>query len=213
MVCRCVAGSMLVMGLLWPAQARADLHSFSSITNHDPVHVAVGESQMRMSVVAIGRNQVSFRFYNHGPERSSLTDIYFDDAGGTLQELPAVKNGLGVAFTEGGSPADIPGARQGNQIFLAEFDQDSADPTGLGVNPGERLGITFQLADGTSFQDVLDDLAEGSLRIGIQVRGFRGAGSGESFVNRMAVAPLPSALLLGACGLALVGWARRRARP
>jgi len=192
--------------------ARGDLYGFYGITNNNPIHVAVGEAQMRVNVTASSTDQVSFRFYNLGPARSSLTDIYFDDAGGALLDLVHIANTPGVSFSEGASPPQLPGGHNLSPEFFANFDADSNDPAAAnGINPGESLRIMFTLADGFSFQDILDGLADASLRIGIQARNILGPGNRESFVNRTTVVPVPGAFVLGAFGLGLVGWARRRA--
>ena len=85
---------------------------------------------------------------------------------------------------------------------------DSDSPVvAKGVNPGESLGILFNLKDGNNFNDLIAAInlgftspAEtGNLRIGIHVQGFDGGGS-ESFV----MTPEPGSLLLGSIGIGMV---------
>jgi hypothetical protein len=81
------------------------------------------------------------------------------------------------------------------------------------VNPGEELGITYTLQTGQTIDDVLAELADGTLRIGIHVQGYETEGS-EGFVN---VVPEPGALMVFMVGLLTVELtrhsnARRRAR-
>ena len=86
--------------------------------------------------------------------------------------------------------------------FLADSDPP-AQPNG--VNPGEFLTIIFNLINGQTFADVINELdTADELRIGIHVQGFANGGS-ESFVN----VPAPGAL--GVSALAgLVALRRRR---
>ena len=49
----------------------------------------------------------------------------------------------------------------------------------------------FDLKDGKTYSDVLDDLDSGDLRIGIHVQAFE-SGAGESFVNNGPVVPAPA---------------------
>ncbi|NUN98546.1 MAG: PEP-CTERM sorting domain-containing protein, partial [Candidatus Omnitrophica bacterium] len=74
--------------------------------------------------------------------------------------------------------------------------------------PGEWLGVGFNLLSGKTFADVLADIADGDLRIGIHVQGFRNGGS-ESFVNN-GVVPEPATVGLLAAGLLSLAAGRRR---
>lgn len=70
----------------------------------------------------------------------------------------------------------------------------------------EKLGIVFDLESGGTFDQVLSELDDGTLRIGIHVQGYSSGGS-ESFVN----VPVPPAIWLLETGLfGLVAGARRR---
>jgi hypothetical protein len=197
------------------AEATSSTYNFYNITGNSPVDAAAGEMQLSVTISDYGPGQVLFTFHNSGPSAMSITDVYFDD--GSLLALAdlidADQNGgdAGVDFTQDASPADLPG---GGQKFntTAGFSADSDSPMTQqsGVNPGETLGVIFDLQAGLNYSDVISALAlgyeEGGLVIGIHVQGFDGGGS-ESFTTMI---PLPTPALLGLAGLAPVAIRRRR---
>lgn len=179
---------------------------------------AIGEAQLFVELNDLG-TQVEFMFTNTGPFASSITDVYFDD--GTLLGIASITNGPGVEFEQLASPPDLPGGNNLVPPFVTTdgFSADSNPPAQpLGVNPGESLGITFDLMLGGTHADVVDDLATGDLRIGIHVQGFASGGS-QAFVNNGIVdgdgdpdgkIPAPGAIVLGSIGAGIVSWLRRR---
>ena len=108
------------------------------------------------------------------------------------------------------TPGELPGANLANPPFVtsAGFSADAdSPPSHNGVNPGESLGISFELLTGKAFADVISELNHGTLRVGIHVQAFDGGGS-ESFVNTPV--PEPHAAVLFAVGALVVGTATRR---
>jgi len=201
-----IAAVMLAIGT--PAKANVT-YSFVCITNTSSTNAAIGEAQMFVDVSNLGGNNVLFTFRNIGPDASSICDVYFDD--GALLGIASITGSGGVSFSQPATPANLPGGHTVLPPFVTtdEFSADSDPPAQPnGVNPGEWLGITFNLQTGQDFGDVTDDLASGALRIGIHVQAFPNGGS-ESFVNN-GVIPAPGAILLGSIGVGLVGWLRRR---
>ena len=173
--------------LMFAIPAQADdpvMLGFVNITNNNPGDAAIGEAQLFVEVSDPGGDQVLFTFYNVGTEDSSIADVYFDD--GSLLGIASIDDSHpGVSFSQGANPADLPGGNGISPPFEVTegFSADSDPPAQPnGVNPGEWLGILFDLQDGKTFADVLDDLATGALRIGIHVQGFASGGS-ESFIN------------------------------
>ncbi len=214
---------LLALGMLCTSTKAGPTYSFTHIVEPGDGAVqladgAIGEAQMFVELVDLG-SQVEFVFTNIGPELSSITDVYFDD--GTLLGIAYINNTAGlVEFSQLATPPDLPGGNLVVPPFVTTtgFSADSDPPVQpLGVNPGEHLGIVFDLQAGGTHQDVVDDLASGILRIGIHVQGFASGGS-EAFVNNgifdpgngNGVIPAPAAILLGSIGVACVGWLRRR---
>ena len=167
--------------------APAATYQFFDIVADNPVNGAIGEAQLSMVVTDPGAGQVLFTFANAGPEPCSITDVYFDDADeGVLAALANISNTPGsVEFSQYASPSNLPEGETLNPEFITTdgFSADSDSPPPVkGVNPGESLGITFQLAGGMTFQDVIIALNGALLRAGIHVQAFASGGS-ESFVN------------------------------
>lgn len=210
------AGLLTVALLAIPVQA--DLYGFVNITGNSATDAAIGEAQMFVEVTGFGASQVLFTFTNVGPDPSSITDVYFDD--GALIALDGLTDkdddatgafgDAGVDFSPLASPGDLPGGNAISPPFqtTAGFSADS-DPSASsnGVNPGETLGVLFDLVGGKDLGDVISDLDSGALRIGIHVQAFED-GDSESFIN----IPAPSAVVLGMLGLSAVGLIRKR-RP
>src|SRR5262249_35598988 len=111
------------------------------------------------------------------------------------------------------SPPDLPGGNVVGFVTSAGFSADSNPPVQPnGVNPGETLGITFNLQAGRSFSDVTSELASGELRVGVHVQGYANGGS-ESFVNLASPVPEGPILLSLLSGLAVLGVVRRKRQP
>lgn len=215
----------LVLGLFClaavPLQAQVTF-SFDNISANVVADADIGEAQLQVTVSDAG-GQVLFTFTNSGPDASSITAVYFDD--GSLFGIASIDNSdAGVAFTQLASPGNLPSANSASPPFVTTvgFSADSDSPVQPnGVNPGESLGILFDLNGGT-FADVLLELASGDLRIGIKVQGYSGGGS-ESFVNNGPVnggpngpvngVPEPATIFLlgmGLLGVAGVAFTNKR---
>jgi hypothetical protein len=196
------------------------VYHFEAITNSSATNVAIGESQLSMTVsdatalVNDGKAYVDFLFENLGPAACSITQIYWDDgANAVLGAITALFQSAGVDFkTSGVAPPNLPA---GNTV---DFTADAAVGPNApvqpnGVNPGEWLKVRFALLPGKTFSSVTDELnpKDYDLRVGIHVQGFANGGS-ESFV----AVPAPTTLAGGAGLLSVLAvgselWRRRSA--
>lgn len=218
MTIKFIKGIFVFIALAFANVANAITIDFGCITNNDIAggDCAIGEAQLSVEMTDIGGNQVLFTFINSGPVASSIEGVYFDD--GTLLEIASLIDAdegsggdTGVDFTAGtASPPELPGGNTITPAFIttAGFLADSDPAVSLnGVNPGESLGVVFDLITGVTFADTVNALGT-DLRIGIHVIAFDSGGS-ESFVNTLV--PVPAAVWLFGSGLlGLVGVARRR---
>jgi hypothetical protein len=206
--------------LLRVGQAHAIPFGFHNITANNVNDALIGERQLYVDVTDPGLGSVLFTFFNTGPDASAITDVYFDD--GTLLALAGLIDAdegsggdPGVDFSIGASPSNLPGGSEIDPPFSATagFSSDADPPVQPdGVNPGESLGILFDLQAGSDFSEVIAQLSSGALRIGIHVQGFESEGS-ESFVNDPEPIPEPATMLLfgtGLIGLAGVGRTLRK---
>lgn len=209
-ISRHIVGALL-LGAVMTGPAAAASYGFDCITSTTPANCGIGASQLYVDITD----------YNIGADASSIADVYFDD--GTLLGIASVINGAGVSFASPANPGNLPGANNITPAFqtTAGFSADSDAPVQPnGVNPGETVGILFNLQTGKSFADVLNAIGlagnPGGLRIGLHVQGFAGGGS-ESFVNTVGqvMLPVPEAsqwlMLLAGVGLIAARTLRRHA--
>lgn len=196
----CVAVILGALPTLATATPVIETFAFYSITNNDLADAAIGEAQLSIDVTEELADQVLFTFRNTGPEACAISEIYFDD-GTLLGMADIVDSPPGVVFVQGASPVELPGANLIDPPFETAFDflaESVPPPAHKGVNPGEQVGILFGLQPGQTYQNVINELNDGGLRIGLHVIGFDSGGS-ESFVN----VPEPAMIaLLGLGGLA-----------
>ncbi len=185
---------------------------------------AIGEAQLSVTVTDPGGGQVLFTFNNSGPYASRIDQVYFQQNSAILGTFSLIDadDGIGgdprVDFSPGATPGDLPGGELVGFAANMGLTADS-DPTGLsaskpykpGVDPGESLGMLFNLQDSYAYGDVTSGIENGGIRIGLHVQAFANCGS-ESFVtgNGNGAVPAPGAVLLGGLGTGIVGWLRRR---
>ena len=182
-------------------------YSFTRITQNGSVDLA---SQFEMTVNDNGSNQVEFIISNNGPLKSTIFGVYFADGTILGSTMGIDDSGSGVDFAQNFSPSDLPGGGNLNPAFVTtqDFQANKVGAASNGIDPTEWLGITFDLQPGNTYGSVLDDLDDGTLRVGLHVgRLYPDGEESDSFVNTV---PAPGAIVLGGVGIGLVGWLRRR---
>lgn len=155
-----------------------------------------------------GDGVAKFQFFNDSTVDCSITSVYFDD--GTLLGISDITNGPGTYFTQPASPNDLPG---GNELippfettgnFSVEGDPPPAH-NGINNDAGEWVIVTFDLIGDGKLEDVLGELDNETLRIGVHVSSFED-GSSESAVNGV---PEPATICLLGLGAAILRRKRR----
>ncbi len=212
-----LAGVVFLIGAM-PVQA--GVLGFYNISGNNACNAGIGIAQLSVEVTDPGTGQALFTFTNEGPLASSICDVYFDD--GTLLGIASIDDSLsGVSFSQWARPHDLPAGTKADPAFetTVGFSADSDSPVcPNGVDPGEYLGILFNLKTSMGFDDVLADLENRDLRIGIHVQGFPNGGS-ESFINRPYVpggsgggdpVPEPATMLLVGIGLVGLAWSSKK---
>lgn len=192
------------------------IFSFVNITNNNSESAAIGEAQLSVELIDLG-GSTQFVFSNSGPEASSIADIYFDDGINSIFGSPItladIDNSVaGVSFAPGATPGNLPGGNTVSFSTTSGLSADSDSPVQPnGVNPGETVGITLDFADDADFDDLLDEMENGDLRIGLHVQGFDN-GFSEGFINNggTPVVPAPGSLLLAAIGVGSVRLLRQQ---
>lgn len=198
---------------------------FNNISGNNATDAFVGTQQLFVNVTDaqggenLSATQALFKFSNKGPATSSITQIYFDDFATLLGKASIDNTSNDVLFSEiKKNNLNLPAGKSVN--FHADFGVAALSPVQRnGANPGESVGILFNLKPQKTLQNVFSDLTSGNLRLGIHVQGFENGGS-ETFVNKLYVkqpqtepkkVPEPANLVgLGVVAGILVGSQRRK---
>lgn len=225
----------LIAGLTGLGQAEASTLSFFCISKNVANDCSIGQSQFSVDVNSSAKG-VSFTFLNSALSVSSITSVYFDAAKSSLngKRKPKLTDsdgaGKGVTFSLDANPGNLPGGNSikprfktsNDDIFSAEANAGKGGKVAHGVNAAnEWLTMDYSLKAGMTYADVINDLVDGQLRVGIHVTGFKD-GKSASFINnplqqtlpapQVAPVPVPAAAwLMGSGLLGLIGVARRKA--
>lgn len=201
-----ISAVLAVFGMICISNLQASLdtqtYGFYNITNNSTADAGIGESQLSVQVSDCGPELVSFRFSNEGPDDCVITEIYFQD--GSILGFASIDESLpGVDFKEAGSinPKNLPGGKSIMPQFttVTAFSIESLNPgPKWGVGPGEWVEVIYSLQSDRAYANIIEELDNADLRIGIHVQAFEDGGS-ESFIT-----PEPASMvLLGLGGLLL----------
>jgi len=209
--------SLLAVLAFAPVASSTTVAFDQCVTDNNAGDCAIAFDQISLDVTSGGEEQVLFDFANTGSEMLTLARIYFDD--GSLMELLSISNGGGVNFTFDPFPGpnDLPGGENALDQFgnpdpfvttLGFLSGATAPPPTNGLEPGENLVLTFELAGGQTIDNILAELGDGTLRVGVHLINFASGGS-----ESLTTIPEPGTfamLGLGILGLGVI--ARRRDR-
>ncbi len=192
---------------------------FTRITSNSSADAA---AQLVLDVTDGGNGALfTFSVLDGANPGASIAEIYFEDSNSLFSSVSLFSQSAGVSYEVGTvNPTNLPGRNNATPPFahtddlVAQADGDNA--TGVGV--GEELVLNLIYASlSIGFQDVLDALEAGDLRVGLHVRSLL-AGESDAFVSlppdgdNSTVVPVPAAGLLLLSGIAGLGFVRRRRR-
>ena len=195
------------------SNSSAMTYGFDCVTNNDAANCSGTDSVFSLSVTQDDDHldQVIFTIFhaNIVGDTGEITEVYFD---GSVANLGSYISS-NPSWNQVVAPANLPGQNDATPAFVTDFSLDS-DFTGQSpdfpILPGGALGIVFALLNMTDFDDVIEAIESGSLRLGLHVRSINldRIDSSESFVSTV---PVPAAVWLMGTGLiGLIGFGRKR---
>jgi len=212
--------ALLVVLASCSSDLRAEIYGFSVISPaNNPGLSDTLATQLTVEVKPYGAGAV-FEFSNNiaSPYFGIIKEVYFDD--GTLLGISALlEDDPGVDFFNNpAKESNLPGGENLTPDFEKTVLWAAKDGSeSNGVDPGETLGVVFELKPGTDFDGLIAAIedgfvtgGEGSLRIGLHLGSIADAIGSDSDSFIMTRVPVPGAALLGFLGLAAAGIRLRR---
>ena len=238
----------LIFVAILSTEARADLYHFGAISDNSGVSGLMA-TQLSLDVTAYGNNKVLFEFKNNiapyavgSPEEGIIGSLFFE--GGPLSGIASIiadplnaanpvhfkapLNPVSKNFPEGGTLSSpfqtTPHLWSTNVGSIAN-----------GVNPGEQVGIVFDLINGKNFGNVITAINSGftssdpsifdnkgnliypgtTLRIGVHVQNLGGDENGDGTLGDYSdsfilTTPVPASVIIGMLGICVAGLKLRK---
>ncbi|MHC4726054.1 MAG: hypothetical protein ACYS17_02410 [Planctomycetota bacterium] len=223
---------VIVSVFILSTETRANLYGFAAISDNSGISGQMAQ-QLSLEVTPYGSNQVLFDFKNNiapyasgSPVDGIIGGLFFED-GALLGVASIIEDPFNVT-----NPVDFetplnPASKsfpEGNTLSppfqtTAHFWATSSGTISNGVNPGEQVGLVFDLKGGNTFANVITAINLGftnpnpggntSLRIGIHVQNLGGDEDGDGvpgdYSDSYILTPIPASVILGILGMGVVG--------
>jgi hypothetical protein len=148
---------------------------------------------------------VRFEFCNDSTTASTIDGLYFE--AGVLANIVTLDLGSGTFFELDENTGQLPGGNMLTPDFDTTYSFALGPPSeNNGIEPGEWSAVIFNLDSEAVFEDVINQLYDGSFRVGVHISGTPG-GLSTSAIN---TTPEPATLLLLAIGSGLFLRKKRR---
>ena len=191
------------------APLQATLHSYPLVIFNDATLADDPSLSFYVDVIDAGTGKVDFEFHNTSKMDSTIARVYFDDLDdGLLADFADTPNnpdnGPGTIFHWDATPGNLPAGHPLTPSFDADFSA-GADPSPAqnGIDPFEWVKITFDIESGHAFSDVINQMNDGTMRIGAHIISV-----GREEVSVSAVTPEPATIIL--LGLGALSLLRKR---
>ena len=185
-----------VAAIVSPLSAKAASFTFDNISGGDTVGDSLAQ-YLSMDVTDSGSG-VLFRFNNAvgNTATASFIRTVFIDGSTTLlgNSITVDQNNVGIVdFTGGLDNQNLPQGSNLSPDFTTDyaFDREPGSGNINAIQPVESLGVLFA---GANFNNVIDAINGGSLRVGYHLQGLPN-GKSDSYVNTPKPVPVPGFLL------------------